>query len=126
MAKAMKAMKAAMKAMKARKAMKAMKAMKKKKAVSKIGRKFAVFRGSKAKTSGGLEKSALTKNKSGKVVSKKMSANSKKRYQGSAFQAWTKAVAKARKELRVTGFVAIGGKTATGKALYAKAKSFLA
>merc|ERR1711865_114207 len=102
------------------------KAMKKKKAVSKVGRKFAVFAGTKAKTVGGLDKSALTKSKTGKVVSKKMSANSKKRYAGSKFQAWTKAVQKARKELRVTGFVAIGGKTATGKALYAKAKSFLA
>merc|ERR1719482_1836146 len=109
--------------------MKAMKAMKKK-AVSKIATgkmaKAMVFRGSKAKTSGGLDKSSLIKSKSGKVVSKRKSQNAKKRWAGSALQAWTKAVAKARKELRVTGFVAVGGKTATGKALYAKAKSFLA
>merc|ERR1711924_142453 len=110
--------------------MKAMKAMKKKKAVSKIGRgklaKAMVFRGSKVKTVGGLEKAALTKSKRGKIVSKKASAGAKKRFAGSAAQAWIKACQKARKELRVTGFVAIGGKTATGKALYAKAKSFLA
>merc|ERR1711966_330938 len=103
---------------------------KKKKAMGKIATgkmaKAMVFRGSKAKTTGGLEKSALIKSKTGRIVSKKQSVSAKKRYAGSALQAWTKAVQKARKELRVTGFVAVGGKTATGKALYAKAKSFLA
>merc|ERR1719174_785000 len=99
--------------------MKAMKAMKKKKkkAVSKIAKgrfaKAMVLRGTKEKTSGGLQKDALKKNKYGKVVSKKRSAMSKKNYAGSALQKWTAAVAKARKELRVTGFVAVGGKTAT-------------
>merc|ERR1712146_388179 len=64
----------AMKAMKAMAAMKAMKAMKKK-AVSKIAKgrfaKVVVFRGSKAKTSGGLTSSDLIKNSRGKIVSKK-------------------------------------------------------
>merc|ERR1719321_714911 len=101
----------------------------KKKAVSKIAKgryaKAMVLKGTKEKTVGGLQKDALKKNKAGKVVSKKMSAAAKKNYAGSALQKWAAACVKARKELRVTGFVAVGGKTAAGKALYAKAKSFL-
>merc|ERR1719399_2827370 len=104
--------------------------MKKKKSVSTIAKgrfaKAMVLRGTKVKTAGGLKKESLVKSKRGKIVSKKASAGAKKRFAGSAAQAWIKACQKARKELRVTGFVAIGGKTATGKALYAKAKSFLA
>merc|ERR1712124_203979 len=98
----------AMKAMKAMAAMKAMKAMKKK-AVSKIAKgklaKVLVFRGSKAKTTGGLTASGLTKNKHGKVVSKKALANGKKAYAN--IKGWTVAVQKARKALGVKGFVAI-------------------
>merc|ERR1719272_2015248 len=92
-AKAMKAMKkAAMKrAMKAA-APKAMKAMKKKR-VSKVGKKFVVFRGTKAKTTGGLGKSDLIKNKNGKIVSKKQSAAGTKAYAN--IKGWTVAVQKA-------------------------------
>merc|ERR1711988_1513734 len=94
----------AMKAMKAMAAMKAMRAMKKK-AVSKIAkgkfRKVLVFRGSKEKTIGGLTKSDLTKNKHGKIVSKKASIRAKKN------SAWTTAIVKARKALGLKGFVAI-------------------
>merc|ERR1712146_461924 len=65
------------KAMKAMGAMKAMKAMKKK-TVSKVAKgrmaKAMVLRGSKAKTVGGLAAKDLTRNKSGKIVSKKKSA----------------------------------------------------
>merc|ERR1711869_132660 len=118
--KAMKVMekKAAMKAMKVMKkkaAMNAMKAMKKK-SVSKIARgrmAYAmVLRGSKAKTVGGLTAKDLTKNKNGKIVSKKASARGKK-------HPWMQAVAKARKALKITGFSAIK----KGTPLYAKAKS---
>merc|ERR1712051_344882 len=107
----------------------AMKVAMKKKAmkVSKIAkgklRKLVVFRGSKEKTSGGLTKTQLVKNKTGKVVSKAASASSRKRYAGSKAQAWVKACAAAKKALGITGFVAINGKTAQGKALYAKAKA---
>merc|ERR1712023_343668 len=77
---AMKAMKA-MKVMKKKAAMKAMKAMKKK-SVSKIAKgrcaKAMVLRGSKAKTVGGLTAKDLYKNKRGKIVSKKQSAQGKK------------------------------------------------
>merc|ERR1719333_1498439 len=88
-----------------------MKAMKKK-FVSKMA-KALVFRGSKEKTSTGLKASDLTKNKYGKIVSKKGSARAKK-------SPWNQAVAKARKALKLTGFVAIK----KGSPLYVKAKEF--
>merc|ERR1711924_242648 len=75
---------------KAMAAMKAMKAMKKK-AVSKIAKgklaKLVVFNGTKEKTYTGLKKSDLTKSKSGKIVSKKQSANGKKAY--AHIKGWT-------------------------------------
>merc|ERR1719401_287578 len=98
------------------KAMKAMKAMKKK-TVSKIAkgkmRKVMVLRGSEAKTVGGLTAKDLIKNKHGRVVSKKQSAQGKK-------SPWIQAVQKARKALKLTGFQAIK----KGSPLYAKAKEF--
>merc|ERR1712228_78069 len=115
-----KAMKAAMKAMKVMKAMKAMKAMK----VSKIARgkraRSKVFSGLKEKTAGGLTKEQLMKNKNGKVVNKAASARAKKRYASSGFGKWVEAVKAARKQLGIVGFCAVNGKTAQGKALYAK------
>merc|ERR1719454_39589 len=105
-----------MKAMKAMAAMKAMKAMKKK-AVSKIAKgrlaKVLVFRGSKTKTVGGLTATSLTKNKHGRVVSKKRSALAKK-------NTWMIAIQKARKALKVKGFVAVK----KGTELYKMAKEF--
>ena len=96
--------------------MKAMKAMKKK-AVSKIARgimsKAMVLRGSKEKTVGGLTAKDLTKNKFGKIVSKKQSARGKK-------NPWSQALSKARKALKLKGFVAIK----KGTPLYSKAKEF--
>merc|ERR1711901_10754 len=90
----------AMKAMKAMAAMKAMRAMKKK-TVSKIARgrfaKVLVLRGTKAKTVGGLTASSLTKNKNGRVVSKKRSLFAKK-------NPWMAAVKKARIALKIKGF----------------------
>ncbi|CAK8994916.1 Dinoflagellate viral nucleoprotein 5 (DNVP5) [Durusdinium trenchii] len=146
--KAMKAMKApaklrcfAMKAMKS-----TMKKAMKKSTVAK-GRmsKVVVLRGSKKKTSGGLTKDKLMKNKRGKVAA---SAAAKKRYNKTLVK-WNKAVMDARKAdvvspalaellrnayrfraktsaLGIKGFCAIGGKSAQGKALYVKAKSLYA
>merc|ERR1712039_714347 len=109
-------------------AMKAMKAMKAKK-VSVIARgkgaRARVFSGSKQKTGSGMTKDKLIRNKNGKVVSKKASAAARKKWEKNGLKAWADAVKKARKELGLTGFVAIGGKSADGKALYAKAKSLL-
>ena len=108
------------KAMKAMKAAKAMKAMKKK-AVTKIAKgrfaKAVVLRGNKEKTSGGLKATDLVKNKRGKIVSKKMSALSKKRF-ASTVGPWMQAVKKARAALKIKGFVAIK----KGSPLYVKAK----
>merc|ERR1719432_194115 len=85
--------------------------------------KVMVLRGSKVKTSGGLKKDNLKKNKAGKVVSKRASDRSKKAYIGSALQKWGKAVQAAKKALNLKGFIIVGGKSAQGRALYAKAKA---
>merc|ERR1719223_726456 len=99
------------------------------KAVSKVAKgRFAhssVFSGRKEKTQGGLTKADLVKNKNGRVVSKKRSALAKKNFASSGLKKWADAVKAARKALGLSGFVAIGGKSAAGKALYAKAKSLL-
>merc|ERR1719491_1133067 len=110
--KAMKAMKAAAKGMKAMKAMK----VKKVKKVSKIARgrmaRSLVFRGSKEKTVGGLTKDTLMRNSLGKIVSKAASARAKKNYAQSGLKKWIDAVKMARKQLGVTGFCCVNGKTA--------------
>merc|ERR1711971_110814 len=85
--------------------------------------KSSVFRGTKVKTSGGLKKSDLTKNKNGKVVSKKASLKAKNSKNGKKIAKWGASVKAARKALNIKGFVAVGGKTAQGKALFAKVKS---
>merc|ERR1719240_1435327 len=80
--------------------------MKKAMKVSKIAKgrmaKVMVFKGSKVKTVGGLTKDKLIKSKSGKIVSKKMSANAKK----GKIAAWAKATVAARKALGIKGFCA--------------------
>merc|ERR1711920_739316 len=107
----------------------AMKRVMKAKKVSKIAKgkraRSSVFSGKKEKTSGGMTKDKLTKNKSGRIVSKKASARAKRAYASSGLKKWADAVKAARKALGLTGFVAVGGKSAAGKALYAKAKSLL-
>ncbi|CAE7575178.1 unnamed protein product [Symbiodinium sp. CCMP2592] len=124
MKKAMKGSAMKAKSMKA----KAMKAMKRK-AISKIAQgkraKLAVFKGSKEKTYTGLRKTDLMKSKSGRIVSKKQHAKGKALFQQFA-KKWVEAVITARKELGLKGFCAVGGKSAQGKALYAKAKAIYA
>merc|ERR1711881_227220 len=111
------AKKAVKKAKKAKKKAKkaAKKPKKKKKRVIKIAKgRMAysmVLKGKKEKTVGGLTAKDLTKNKYGKIVSKKASAKSKK-------SPWIAAVAAARKALSIKGFKAIK----KGTPLYAKAK----
>ena len=101
-----------MKAMKAMAAMKAMKAMKKKPISAKLARRH-LLAGKITKSKGGLSASAFKKTKTGKIVSKKASARSKK-------SPWIQAIAKARKALKITGFSAIK----KGTPLYTKAKEF--
>merc|ERR1711973_642731 len=99
------------------------KAMKSSKIAKGKRAKSSVFRGTKEKTSSGLQKSDLMRNKSGKVVSKKASAAGKKNYQKNGLAKWTKAVQAAKKALGIKGFQVIGGKTAKGQALLKKARS---
>merc|ERR1712203_417928 len=101
------------------KAMKAMKAMKAKKvSVIAKGKKMraAVFSGSKTKTSTGLKKSDLMKNKRGKIVTKRSNLSGKKNF--SRIAAWVSAVTKARADLKLKGFIACK----KGSPLYKKAK----
>merc|ERR1712157_443996 len=99
------------------------------KKVSKIAKgklaKAQVFNGTKEKTRTGLRKDGLIKNKRGKIVSKKASAAAKEKFL-TGVKAWADCVAAARKALNLKGFVAINGKMAEGKALYAKAKALYA
>merc|ERR1712070_340352 len=109
----------------------AMKKMAMKKAMKKTAKTWetikgaykAVWSGKIMKSKGGLKKDALTKLKSGKIVSKKLHANGKKLYSKYGSK-WISAVAKARKALGYKGFVPVGGKTAKGAAFLKKAKSF--
>merc|ERR1711933_34167 len=102
--------------------------VRKAKRVSKVAKgkraKSLVLAGKKERTSCGIQASGLFRNKRGKVVSKKASAAGRRKYK--SIESWAKAVKKAREALNLKGFVAIGGKTGQGKALYAKAKAFLA
>merc|ERR1719284_192945 len=98
------------------------------KRVSKVAKgklaKALVMRGSKEKTTGGLTREGLMRNKRGKIVSKKASAVGKQRFKH--IEAWVSSVVAARKALQVTGFVAINGKSLQGKALYVKSKALCA
>merc|ERR1712061_673952 len=85
--------------------------------------KSSVFRGTKVKTSGGLKKTDLKKNKAGKIVSKKASDAGRKSKGFKKLALWAAATKQARKAMGIKGFCAVGGKTAQGKALLAKVRS---
>ena len=102
--------------MKAMKAMKPMRAMKAKR-VSKRMAKVVAFRGHATGGATTLKKADLIKNKQGRIVSKKQSMLAKVRY-AKGIGKWTAAFMKARKALRVKGFVALK----KGTPLYDKAK----
>merc|ERR1712159_640635 len=97
---------------KAMAAMKAMKAMKKKPISFRLARRH-LFAGKISKTASGYTTSDFKKTKTGKIVSKKQSANAKK-----TLGAWTAALQKARKALNIKGFLAVK----KGTPLYKKAK----
>merc|ERR1719265_1910276 len=83
-----------------------MKKMAMKKSVIAKGKraKVSVFKGTKAKASGGLKKGDLVKNKSGKIVSKKASLRAKASKSGKKVLAWNKAFMAARKQMGIKGF----------------------
>merc|ERR1719162_1867088 len=101
---------------------KAMKSVAMKVAAGKMA-KSLVLKGSRERTSGGLKKANIIKNKDGKAVSKAMSTRSKASFKGSALEGWMKACQAAKKAMGITGFAVVGGSTAQGKALYAKVKA---
>ena len=84
-------------------------AMKAKKSVIAKGKmaKSVVFRGTKAKTIGGLKKTDLIRNKSGKIVSRKQSANGKKVSAPGCVPGWKRSLglwSGARRRTRSSGF----------------------
>merc|ERR1739836_17805 len=92
--------------------MKVMKKAMKAKRVSVIAKgkraRASVFNGKKAKTTGGMTKATLSKNKRGKIVSKAASARAKKSFANSALKKWADATKAARKALNLKGFVPMG------------------
>jgi len=119
-------MKKAMKKSAKKSSMKKRKAAKKPSIIAKgRGAKARVFRGSKTKTSGGLKKSDLVKNKRGKVVSKKASQRSKNSKGGKVISKWGAAVKASRKQLGIKGFCPVGGKTAKGQQLLKAVRSIV-
>ena len=66
--------------------------------------KVSVFRGTKVKTAGGLQKGDLKKNKAGKIVSRKASDAIKKQPRFKKIMAWAACFKQARKNLKITGF----------------------
>ena len=100
-----------------------MRRRRKAKRVSRVGRKWQVFKGTKVKTQGGLKKTELFKNKRGRVVSKKQSHLGKALFNKYG-RKWMSAVKEARKSLGIKGFQAIGGKTTKGQVLLKRARSF--
>merc|ERR1712232_634305 len=85
-----------------------------------VGKKWQVWKGTRQRTAGGLTKGDLRKSKSGKIVSKKQSDLARKRMRTGGIGKWLRAVKRARKALRLKGFVACK----KGTAFYRKARSF--
>ena len=94
-------------------------AAKRKTAAKKTIKKVHHYRVRKDGSKGTLKKSQLTKNKSGKVVSKKKRELGKKQYKKN-LKPWNDAVKRARKELGITGFKLIK----KGTKLYKLAKKY--
>lgn len=67
--------------------------------------KRLVFMGKKVKTSTGLLKRDLVKNKWGKVVSKKKAANGRKRYHENHLDLWMESLQETRQDHNVDGFL---------------------
>mmetsp|Transcript_90574 Transcript_90574/g.142047 ORF Transcript_90574/g.142047 Transcript_90574/m.142047 type:complete len:161 (-) Transcript_90574:154-636(-) len=72
-----------------------------------VGSKLDVFLGRKGaeKTVGGLTKIDLVRSSSGKIVSKKLQAHAKRSFKN--IKPWNDALAKAKKELGVSGFILV-------------------
>merc|ERR1712216_445318 len=86
----------------------------------KMGRAQVLY-GTQEKTAAGHTKDQLMRNKRGKFVSKKANAVRRKLFEKSKLKVWTGCITAAHKAMSLKGFVAINGRQAEGKALYAKA-----
>merc|ERR1719426_780001 len=75
--------------------------------------------GSTTKTSSGFKKGDLMKSKTGKIVTKKSHAAGKRAFKN--IKAWSTALAQARKDLKIKGFVAVKN----GTPLYKATKAIL-
>ena len=115
------AMKKGMKKSMKKAAMKGMRRRAMKKSV--VGKRRGVWSGARVKTSGGLKKSDLKKNKAGKIVARSRSDRAKKSKGFKRIAAWGAAFKAARKALGIKGFCPCGGKTAKGQALLKKTRS---
>jgi len=82
--------------------------------------KWLVFSGARLRTSGGLKKDDLAKNKRGKIVSRRRLARGSQIFW--QIKQWMECVVKCRANLNITGFVAVGGKANLGKRLYNQTK----
>ena len=90
---------------------------KKAKRVPKVGKKWQVWNGTRERTVGGLRKKDLMRSKSGKIVSKKLAQKGRSLMKKNGLGKWTKAVQQVRKDMGITGFVAIKKGTAFYKAV---------
>merc|ERR1712138_191972 len=106
-----------------KKAMKSMRRRRRAMRVSKIGKRRSVFSGKREKTSSGLKRSDLKKNKAGKIVSRKASDRARRSKGFRKVMAWAAACKAARKQMGIKGFQAVGGKSARGQALLKKVRS---
>lgn len=92
-----------------------------------LGSKSQVYHGTAKQTKGGLVKKDIIRIDDGygniRYKSKKQQASGKKK---NTFRAkWSKAMKKARKELKLEGFVPVGGKTKDGKALLKRIRELM-
>mmetsp|Transcript_8926 Transcript_8926/g.21779 ORF Transcript_8926/g.21779 Transcript_8926/m.21779 type:complete len:367 (-) Transcript_8926:294-1394(-) len=102
------------------KKMSVMKKMKKKKDKFKrrTTKKWLVYQGRRLRTTGGLTKEGLKRNKRGKIVSRKAAAATMRKPQTKTVLNWAGCLKAARQLLGLVGFVPCGGKTEAGQRLY--------
>jgi len=85
--------------------------------------KAAVWKGHKLRTKKGMRKDNLRKStSSGKIVSKRVSENSKQQYLANGLDKFNRATMAARTLMNIQGFCPVGGKTERGQALLKKAR----
>ena len=80
-----------------------------------------VLRASRERTAGGLTADMVTKNKMGKLVCKTRNERAKQRWTGGPLQKWGQALAQARKEHNITGFLKVNS-PGKGEVVYKTAR----